>query len=224
VRLLLVEDDESIAEQLVQALQKDGYRVDWSADGADGLASATLQPYAVILLDWMLPELSGEQVCRRLRSSGVSTPILMLTARDTTKDKVHGLDSGADDYLAKPFDYPELTARIRALTRRESNRKARIIYAADLEIDTQDRTVRRSSEVLAITPKEYAILEGLARNIGRVISREQIIEDFWNEEVNDPNVINFHMTTLRRKIDVGRPQSLIETVHGFGYRLRSGGA
>jgi len=219
VRILVVEDDAVLGEQLVKALGREGFRVDWAKDGEEGVDSAILHPYALVLLDVMLPKLNGFDVCRSLREVQVDTPILMLTARDEVADKVTGLDAGADDYLAKPFAFPELMARIRALTRRTSANKAAKILVGDLEISTIDQSVKRAGESLHLTPREYSLLVALAQNRGRILSRETILERVWSDDQSLSNTVNFHVTSLRKKIDSGRANSLIETVHGFGYRI-----
>jgi two-component system copper resistance phosphate regulon response regulator CusR len=146
----------------------------------------------------------------------------MLTAKDAIEDRVKGLDLGADDYLVKPFSIKELLARVRALTRRGKLEKSSIIYLADLEIETRSKIVKRQGEILHLTPREYSLLESLARNRGRTLSREYIIEQVWNDDQSLSNTVNFHVTALRKKIDVGRERSLIETIHGFGYRIQEG--
>lgn len=220
MRLLVVEDDDIIGSTLEGALTKEGYDVDWAKNGERGLLMGLEHPYSAIVLDLMLPKLNGMQVCARLRKASVNTPILMLTARDGIDDRVQGLDHGADDYLPKPFDFKELTARIRALIRRNQPVKAPILTAEDLEIDTTDRSVRRAGELVKLTPREYDLLEALVRNRGRVLSRELIIGTIWGDDESLSNTVNFHVTSLRKKIDQNRDRPLIETVHGFGYRLR----
>ncbi len=220
VRILVVEDDEIIGEQLERSLKKEGFVVDWCVDGEQGFYSAQINAYGVILLDLMLPKMDGWEVCQKLRREGVTTPILILTARDQISDKVRGLDGGADDYLPKPFDFAELMARIRALLRREKSEKSNVIHIADIEIDTSFKRVTRVSEEIHLTPREYSLLEALARNRGRTLTREMIVESIWADDQSLSNTVNFHVTSLRKKIDAGREQSLIETIHGFGYRLR----
>jgi DNA-binding response OmpR family regulator len=222
MRLLVIEDDEVIAEGLRQALTKDGYSVDVAHDGEQGLAHASVHQYGLILLDLMLPRRDGLSVCEALRMKKSNVPILMLTARDQLEDKVRGLDAGADDYLPKPFAYPELAARIRALLRRDSAQRTNLLHIADLDIDVVHKTVTRQGENIHLTPREYTLLEALGRNRGRTLTREMIVETIWADDESLSNTVNFHVTSLRKKIDVGRAESLIETVHGFGYRLREG--
>ncbi len=219
LRVLLVEDDEVISERLKRALEKEGYPTDLAHDGQVGLELARMGEYSVIILDVMMPKRDGWSVCQALRDSKNSTPILMLTAKDAIEDRVKGLDIGADDYLVKPFSLKEFLARIRALTRRNKLEKSLIIHLADLDIDAGAKTVTKAGEPLKLTKREFTLLEALARNRRRILSREYIIEQIWNDEDSVSNTVNFHVTSLRKKIDSGRDKSLIETVHGFGYRI-----
>ncbi len=219
LRVLLVEDDEVISERLKRALEKEGYPTDLAHDGQVGLELARMGEYSVIILDVMMPKRDGWSVCQALRDSKNSTPILMLTAKDAIEDRVKGLDLGADDYLVKPFSLKEFLARIRALTRRNKLEKSLIIHLADLDIDAGAKTVTKAGEPLKLTKREFTLLEALARNRRRILSREYIIEQIWNDEDSVSNTVNFHVTSLRKKIDIGRDKSLIETVHGFGYRI-----
>jgi len=219
VRVLLVEDDPDIAQGVQTALRRAGYEVEWCADGDAGEEAAMLHSFGVILLDWMLPGRSGIEICRTLREMEIATPILMLTARDAVADRVAGLDGGADDYLVKPFSVEELLARVRALARRESAVRSSVVRVADLEIDTKARIVRQAGQVVSLTPRELSLLEALAQNPGRVLTREAILERVWNNDEALPNTVNFHMASLRKKVDpAGR---LIRTVHGLGYTLES---
>ncbi len=221
MRLLIVEDDEVIGDRTRLALVRDGYHVDWALDGEEGLRMARAHPYHLIILDVMMPKMDGFQVVQELRNERDRVPILMLTARDATTDRVKGLDTGADDYLIKPFDFSELTARIRALLRRDKPIKSSVIHVADLAIDTLAKTVERDGEPIHLTKREYTLLEALAQNQGRVLSRDTIIERVWDDDQSLSNTVNFHVTSLRKKIDADRDGSLIETVHGLGYRLVS---
>ncbi|MBX3117922.1 MAG: response regulator transcription factor [Fimbriimonadaceae bacterium] len=223
MRILAIEDDEVIAERLRHTLEKEGFTVDLAFDGVEGLRMATGRAYQLIVLDVMMPKMDGVEVCRELRSQRATVPILMLTARDQVGDKVRGLDSGADDYLAKPFDFAELLARIRALVRRDKIHKTQIVRVADLEIDPVSHLVTRDGEELHLTRREFSLLEALARNQGRTLSRELITEQVWNDVESLSNTVNFHVTSLRKKIDTGREHSLIETIHGVGYRISAGG-
>lgn len=219
MRILVVEDDAVLGMELMKALSREGFKVDWAKDGEDGVEQAIVHPYTVILLDIMLPKLDGIKVCRALRNMQIEAPILMLTARDQTTDKVKGLDSGADDYLAKPFEFSELMARIRALSRRGASNRAAEMFIGDLEINTIDQSVKRAGERLHLTPREFSLLVALAQNRGRVLSRDTILERVWGDDRSLSNTVNFHVTSLRKKIDAGRNGSIIETVHGFGYRI-----
>lgn len=221
MRILVIEDDHSIGEQLAKTLTKEGYAVEWVRDGEAGVETALQHPYGLILLDLMLPKRDGWQVCQDLRRARSEVPILMLTARGEVSDRVRGLDMGADDYLPKPFDFQELLARIRALTRRDKVAKAGRIQVGDLVVDMNARTVSRDGLALHLTPREYSLFEALVRNAGRTLTREAIIERIWGDDTSMSNTVNFHVTSLRKKIDTGEGPSLIETVHGFGYRLRT---
>ncbi len=221
MRVLVVEDDAVLARELSKALAKEGYRVKAVGSGQEAVESAIAEPYGLIVLDVMIPGFDGFEVCRRLRGSGVETPVLMLTAKDTIDDRVAGLDTGADDYLVKPFDVQELLARLRALRRRESSKKADLISIADLVIDTKGHWVTRGGRSIDLTPREFDLLEALARNAGRTLTREAILERVWNDDRSLPNTVNFHVVSLRRKIDEGFEPKLIHTVHGLGYVLKS---
>jgi DNA-binding response OmpR family regulator len=220
MRILVVEDDEVIGSTLQNTLTKEGYRVDWEQNGKAGLQAAQTHPYSVVVLDVMMPVMDGWEVCAALRRAKSTVPVLMLTARDSVDDKVKGLDVGADDYRAKPFDFRELTARVRALARRSKVDKSAKLTVDDLEIDPADRSVRRAGALVHLTPREYELLEALARNRGRVLTREVIITNVWGDDESFSNTVNFHVTALRKKIDADRENPLIQTVHGFGYRLR----
>lgn len=222
MRLLLVEDDGATAEEVREGLLEAHYEVDVAADGLEGLERARETPYDLILLDVMLPGADGWEVCRRLRSRKDLTPILMLTARDTPPDRVRGLDLGADDYLAKPFDFPEMLARVRALVRRDKKYRARVIQAADLEIDTAERRVRRSGRDVPLTEREYTLLEALVTREGRPLTREFVQERVWDGGDALETTVDACVYRLRKKIDEGRDVRLIQTVHGLGYVFRSG--
>lgn len=210
-----------IADQISVFLTREGLVVDRVANGEDGLDKALWERYSLIILDIMLPGIDGWAICRRLRESKNAVPILMLTARDSVEDRVRGLEGGADDYLPKPFDARELLARARALIRRDKVHRTGKIQVADLEVDSAAHTVRRAGKEIHLTPREYSLLEALARNEGRTLTREVILESVWNNEESLDNTVNFHITSLRRKIDVDFEPKLIHTVHGFGYVLKS---
>jgi heavy metal response regulator len=221
VRILVVEDERKLAVILKQGLEENGYAVDISFDGEEGLALAEQQDYDVIILDVMLPSRNGFEVSRHLRRRRVNTPILMLTARDAVDDRVEGLDSGADDYLIKPFCFRELLARIRALLRREGQAKDPVLRIADMEMDTVSHEVRRAGQAIALTSKEYCILEYLVRNANHVLTRTQIAEHVWDYEFNAmSNVVDVYVRYLRRKIDEGFEPKLLYTIRGTGYQLK----
>jgi DNA-binding response OmpR family regulator len=221
MRILLIEDDEPIAQIVKAGLEEARFTVDLASDGEEGLRLALHGEYALILLDLMLPGRDGWSVCEALRRRKVTSPILMLTARDSVSDRIKGLEIGADDYLPKPFDFGELVARIRALLRRERIHKSSVIQVADLEIDTTSRTVKRGGKPVHLTPREYQLLEALASNEGRVLTREVIQDRVWSDSETYSNTVDVHITFLRKKIDSGSDVKLIHTVHGIGYTLRA---
>jgi DNA-binding response OmpR family regulator len=222
VRILVVEDEHKLAGVLKRGLEEHGYAVDVAYDGEDGLAMATAAPYDVVVLDVMLPKLDGLSLCNQLRAKNIHMPVLMLTARDAVDDRVAGLDSGADDYLTKPFAFRELLARIRALLRRDGrNARDPILRVADLQIDTVSHEVRRSGKLVDLTSKEYAILEYFARNPNRVLTRTQIAEHVWDFDfVSMSNVIDVYIGYLRRKLGDDSEPRLLRTIRGTGYQLR----
>ncbi len=221
MRILLIEDNRRLSDSLRLTLQDDGYVVDVAYDGLEGEELATMTSYDVVILDIMLPEKDGLAVCRALRSKHVNVPILMLTARDALQDRVTGLDSGADDYLVKPFEVDELRARIRALLRRESTDKSSQLSVADLVLDPATHAVRRGERDIELTAKEFALLEYLVRHPNRLITREMAQEHLWSyDHLIASNVVDVYIRRLRRKIDDPCPVKLIETVRGVGYRVR----
>jgi len=220
MRLLVVEDDAAISRVIRRGLEQACFDVDTADDGARGLEMALGGDYAAVILDLMLPTLDGWGVCEELRRRRSAVPILMLTARGAVEDRVRGLDSGADDYLMKPFEFPELLARIRALLRRDSVHRARLIRIADLEIDTASRRVPRAGREIGLSRREYDLLEALAANEGRVLSRDLILENVWSDDDSYSNTVDVYIGFLRKKIDAGNPERLIHTVRGFGYVLR----
>ncbi|MCL5107986.1 MAG: response regulator transcription factor [Chloroflexi bacterium] len=221
MRILVVEDEKQLAGILKRGLQEHGYATDTADDGEDGLSLAETSEYDLIVLDVMLPGLSGLEVARTLRARRINTPILMLTARDAIDDRVAGLDSGADDYLIKPFAFRELVARIRALLRRDDLVKDPVLRVADLEMDTVSREVRRAGQLVPLASKEYAVLEYLVRNPNRVLTRTQIAEHVWNYDFTAmSNVVDVYIRYLRRKLDDGHEPRLIHTMRGTGYQLR----
>ncbi len=220
MRILVVEDEEAIAAFLRQGLTEAGYAVDLAVDGAEALHWAAIAAYDAILLDVMLPEQDGLAVCAELRRRSVRTPVLMLTARDTIGDRVHGLDSGADDYLVKPFAFAELLARIRALLRREPALKGTVLQVADLTLDSVSREVRRGGRAITLTTKEYSLLEFLMRHPNQSLTRATIAEHVWDYDFDNlTNIIDVHVFALRRKLDDGHEVKLLQTVRGVGYRL-----
>jgi two-component system, OmpR family, copper resistance phosphate regulon response regulator CusR len=225
VRILLVEDEPSAARMLAKGLREEAYAVDLAGDGDKALELAAVNDYDLVILDVMLPRRGGLEVCRELRAAGSAVPVLMLTARDAVEDRIAGLDTGADDYLTKPFDFDELLARVRALLRRGPALLPAVIRVSDLAIDTRARRVSRGGRDVELTAKEYALLEYLARRAGEVVSRADIAEHVWDESY-DPfsKVIEVFIQRLRRKVDGGRGPRLIRTRRGEGYVLRAGGA
>ncbi|HEX6063058.1 MAG TPA: response regulator transcription factor [Longimicrobiales bacterium] len=220
MRVLLVEDDHELAGILTTGFREHRIEVVSAGDFAEGLRRAALGQYGVLILDVMLPGGDGFDLCRRIRGKGINTPILMLTARGGVEDRVHGLEAGADDYLAKPFAFRELLARVRALARRQPAIKEERKVVADLELDLRAREVKRAGAPVVLTAKEWELLELLAENEGSVVTRQQITERVWDEN-HDPftNVLEVLVRRLRRKIDDGFEPKLIHTIRGAGYRL-----
>lgn len=221
MRVLVVEDDEVISAQLVKALEKEGHYGVPAYTGTDGWNEAALNSYSLIILDLMLPDMDGIEVCRKLRKADVATPVLMLTARDAVEDRVTGLDVGADDYLVKPFALEEFLARVRALLRRESRKKSAVLKVADLIVDTRSHSAQRGDRKLNLTRREFDLLEALVRNREQVLTREAILERVWNADEALPNTVNFHVSSLRKKVDPPGSVPLIHTEHGLGYVLRT---
>ena len=223
MRLLVVEDEGGIAGALRQGLGESGYAVDLTRDGVEGREYALAASYDVILLDILLPKLDGLSLLRELRRRGLTTPILLLTARDAIDDRVAGLDAGADDYLVKPFSFSELLARIRALLRRPVLSAANRLATGDIAMDLGARTVMRSGQAVTLTPREFAVLEYLLRHPGQALSRSQIAERVWSWEFHgETNIVDVYIGYLRRKLDADGAPSVIETLRGYGYRLREG--
>jgi two-component system OmpR family response regulator len=221
-RVLLAEDDIRLSAVLEQTLTEAGWQVEVVHDGrsAYGRALPGGLPYDVLVLDWMLPELDGVTVCRRLRDAGVTTPVLVLTARGEVRDRIHGLDAGADDYLPKPFELDELLARLRALHRRSTYDELGVVEVGDLVIDAGSRRVRRGAVAIELSTREFDILHLLATKAGQVVSRYAILDQVWDGETDlRSNVIDVHLATIRSKIDRPFGTSTITTVRGAGYRL-----
>ncbi len=222
MRLLLVEDDGQLAESLTEVLEAQRYVVDTVKDGEAGWSQMQLMDYDLTLVDVTLPYLDGIQFCQRLRSRGYGLPVLMLTARDTSQDKVRGLDAGADAYMVKPFDLSELLAQIRALLRRRSSQAVAGLSWGKLSLEPTTYEVSYDRQILRLTPKEFSILELLMRNGRRVLSRAFILESLWSmKSPPDEETVKAHIKSLRNKLKTaGAPKTLIETVHGVGYRLQ----
>ncbi|HWX74389.1 MAG TPA: response regulator transcription factor [Solirubrobacteraceae bacterium] len=220
MRILLVEDDAVIAASLSKGLREEAYAVDVATDGDAALSQAAINPYDAIVLDVMLPKRDGFAVCRELRQRGLTTPVLMLTARDAVRDRITGLDTGADDYLTKPFEFGELLARLRALLRRGPVLAPAVLQVADLALDTHAQRATRAGRDLALTTREYALLEFLARNAGRVVGRAEISDHVWDDNY-DPvsNLIESYINRLRKKLDAPGLPPLIHTRRGAGYVL-----
>ena len=221
MRILVVEDERKMAGLLKRGLEEEGYAVDSASSGGDAIWAATENPYDAILLDVMLPDLTGFEVCRRIRAEGRWAPVLMLTARNAIPDRVAGLDSGADDYLTKPFSFNELFARLRALLRRGALERPAVLRVGDLALDPAARRVTRDDLEIGLTAKEFALLEFFMRRPGEVMTRTRIIEHVWDFGYDgDSNVVDVYVRYLREKIDRPFGRASIETVRGSGYRLR----
>lgn len=221
MRILVVEDEKRLAEVIKKGLVEEGYSVDVAYDGAEGQYMAESASYDLVILDIMLPKKDGITICQELRIRGINTPILMLTAKDSVEDRVKGLDSGADDYLVKPFAFSELVARVRALLRREALSKASKLQVGNLVMDTLTREVWRGDKKIELTAKEYAILEYFMRHPNMVVTRTMLMEKVWDYDFEGiSNVIDVYIRRLRLKLDEEGAESIIETVRGAGYRLR----
>ena len=221
MRILVVEDNPDMSRFIARGLGEQSYAVDVVATGEAAIETATTASYDAIILDAMIPPPDGFEVCRQLRTEGIDATILMLTARDSVADRVEGLDSGADDYLVKPFEFAELLARLRALLRRRGTRQYPVIEVGDLRLDTRSHRVTRAGDELQLTTKEYGLLEYLSVNAGRLMGREEIAEHVWNEAF-DPfsNLIEVYIGRLRRIVDRDRSVKLIHTIRGSGYILQ----
>jgi DNA-binding response OmpR family regulator len=221
MKLLVIEDEHKIANALRQGLRQESYAVDVAYDGEEGLNAALYDEYDLIILDVMMPGLTGYEVCQKLREAGNHTPVLMLTAKDQNRDVVRGLDTGADDYLVKPFSFEVLLARVRALLRRPQDSLGEVLQARDLTLNTLSKEVKRGSTAISLSSKEYALLEYLLRNQNKVLSKNNIMGHVWDFDADIlPNTVEVFITYLRAKVD--RPftePALIQTVRGFGYRI-----
>ncbi len=225
MKLLLIEDEKKVANFITQGLREESYDIICAYDGDEGLEKALDDEYDGIILDLMLPKRDGITILRELRARGNNTPVLILTAKGTIQDKIIGLDSGADDYLAKPFHFEELTARIRSMLRRSNVEKATQLKVADLVLDTVSHKARRGEEEIELTAREYALLEYLMRNTGRVLSRSVITQHVWNYAFYaDSNLVDVYINRLRNKIEVDGSPRLIHSIRGVGYVMRENAA
>jgi two-component system OmpR family response regulator len=221
VRILVVEDAVKLAGILKRGLEEDGYAVDLVSDGEEAVWMGTENEYDAIVLDVVLGDIDGFEVCRRLREKDRWSPVLMLTARDAVDDRIRGLDAGADDYLTKPFAFPELVARLRALLRRGVRERPAVLAVGDLMLDPATRDVRRGDEQISVTAKEFALLEFFMRHPGEVLTRSQLIEHVWDFAFDgDPHIVNVYVGYLRDKVDRPFGRRSFETVRGMGYRIR----
>ncbi|OHB14415.1 MAG: DNA-binding response regulator [Candidatus Zambryskibacteria bacterium RIFOXYC1_FULL_39_10] len=219
--ILIVEDEKKLVDILKKALKKERYSVDVAYDGETGLEKAMTNSYSIILLDIMLPKKDGFLVCKELRERQIHTPIIMITARDSVTDRVTGFDAGADDYLIKPFDLKELTARIRAVLRRRKKTDSDIVKVADLIMDKKKHEVTRAGKVIALSPKEYKLLDILISNQGEALNRKKLIDYAWGPTFKETNhELNVHIRYLRRKIDSEKNKPLIQTIRGVGFTLK----
>ena len=223
MRILVVEDEKRLNRIISEALEDEGYSVDSCFNGQDALDYAAGADYDVIILDIMMPKMDGLEVVRRLRSGGNSTPVLFLTARDSVADRVTGLESGGDYYLVKPFDFQELMAVVRVMTRKYTGNRSNVYTIADLSLDTTAKTVTRAGKCIELTAKEFSLLEYMMRNKGVVLSREMIENNLWNYDYEGgTNVVDVYVGYLRKKMDTGFDQKLIHTVWGTGWVLKEG--
>lgn len=221
MRILIIEDEKKIADFVKRGLKEEGYAVDVAYDGENGLFLAKTNTYDLVLLDLMIPKIDGITLCRRLKEEKILTPIIMLTAKTNVKDKVAGLDSGADDYLTKPFVFEELLARIRAILRKKEGKTPTVIQVDDLVLDLLSHKVTRAGKEITLTAKEYSLLEYLMRNSGNIVTRTMISEHVWDIDFDTfTNVIDVYINYLRNKIDSGHKKKLINTVRGRGYILK----
>ena len=221
VRILIVEDEKKIADFIKRGLREEGYSADVAHDGEEGDFMAGTNDYDLIILDIMLPKIDGITLCKRFRQQRITVPVIMLTAKDTIKDKVAGLDSGADDYLTKPFAFEELLARVRALLRKKDGQASTKLQVADLTLDLLTHKAARGDEDIVLTTKEYALLEYFMRNAGSVVTRTMLSEHVWDINFDTTtNVIDVYINYLRKKIDQGHKKKLIHTVRGRGYTLK----
>jgi len=221
MHVLLIEDEARLAFAIADGLAAEGFRVDTAATGTEGLERACRGQYAAIIVDILLPEMNGYEICAALRERSIWTPILMLTAKDGEYDEAEALDTGADDFLSKPFSYVVLVARLRALIRRGSSPRPVVLSVGDLELDPSTRRCRRAGEDITLTPREFALLEVLMRSAGQVLRKQTLLEMVWGDDFQgDPNVVEVYIGYLRRKIDAPFGRRSLETLRGVGYRLK----
>ena len=224
MRILIVEDEHRIAQTIKKGLEQERYAVDLAFTGTDGFDLASTESYDTIILDLMLPGMDGLTICKQLRKQNIQTPILILTAKSQIRDKVEGLDGGADDYLTKPFSFEELLARIRALARRPESFKENTLKVGDLTLDPKSYVVTRGSQLISLSNKEFALLEYLMRNANKILSKDEIIGHVWDYEADIlPNTVEVNMRNLRNKIDnpFKNRKPLLHTVRGFGYKIEA---
>jgi DNA-binding response OmpR family regulator len=224
MRILIVEDEHRIGTSIKKGLELEKYAVDLAFDGRDGYDFAATEEYDCIILDLMLPGMDGLTICKKLREKGIHTPIIILTARSQVENKIEGLDSGADDYLTKPFSFEELLARVRALIRRPNGVQSTVLKAKGLELDTVTYDVKRDEKSIQLSSKEYSLLEYLMRHAGSIVSKDQIVAHVWNYDDDVlPNTVEVYIRKLRQKIDIpfADKEALISTVRGFGYKIEN---
>jgi heavy metal response regulator len=222
MRILIIEDEKRMANFIQRGLKEQHYIVDVANSGDEGLFLAETSPYDLVVLDIMLPGVDGFYICKKLRESKNNVPILMLTARDDVRDRIYGLDSGADDYLTKPFAFGEFLARVRVLLRRQHSDNTTLLKVADLELDQIRHTVKRDGKSIELTPTEYSLLEYLMLHAGQIVTRTMISEHVWNQDFDSfTNVINVYINYLRKKVDTGFSPKLIHSIRGVGYRIKA---
>jgi DNA-binding response OmpR family regulator len=224
MRLLVVEDERGLADGLRRGLEAEGFAIDVAHDGVDGLWRAREHDYAAVILDLMLPGMNGYEICQTMRREGIWTPVMMLTAKDGEWDQVEGLDIGADDYMTKPFSYPVLVARLRALIRRGARERPAVLEAGDVRLDPATRKVTRGDQEISLTARETSLLEYLLRRRGEVVSKLDILGAVWDDDFEgDPNIVEVYVGHLRNKLDRPFDREAIQTVRGAGYRLAADG-
>lgn len=220
MRILIIEDEQRLSNTIKKGLVEEGFAVDQAYDGEEGQYLAQSEDYDLVILDVMLPQIDGITLCKSLRSENIKTPILMLTAKTMIEDKVRGLDSGADDYMTKPFSFIELRSRIQALLRRSKQEASPILSVADLVLDPLRHKVERGEKTIALTPKEFAVLEFLMRHKDEIVTRTMIIEHVWDYNFDSmSNIVDVYVTAIRRKVDKGAKTKLVHTIHGVGYKI-----